>query len=156
MAFSVLITNTFLQIGSGGEIKIIYMKKILLLVFASCIYTYSNAQRHTSNDDKLDKEVLKVNVIGPAMASLEMMKELNLSQEQFEKVVLINQSRYEQLLKSETQYLENDLQRSKTMYVINLEADKALSSLLDPSQLRLFFELESLSQGRFMSGNSEE
>ncbi len=133
-----------------------YMRKIILLVLACCIYTYSNAQRHTTKDDKLDKEVLRVTIGGDEMLTLEMQKELNLTHEQYEQVKIVNQFRYNQLIEAEEIYKDNDLQRSKTAYLINMEADKAMSALLDQSQLRIFLELENSSQGRLMSGKSEE
>ncbi len=132
------------------------MRKIILLVLACCIYTYSNAQRHTTKDDKLDKEVLRVTIGGDEMLTLEMQKELNLTHEQYEQVKIVNQFRYNQLIEAEEIYKDNDLQRSKTAYLINMEADKAMSALLDQSQLRIFLELENSSQGRLMSGKSEE
>ncbi len=132
------------------------MRKIILLVLACCIYTYSNAQRHTTKDDKLDKEVLRVTIGGDEMLTLEMQKELNLTHEQYEQVKIVNQFRYNQLIEAEEIYKDNDLQRSKTAYLINMEADKAMSALLDQKQLRIFLELENSSQGRLMSGKSEE
>lgn len=133
------------------------MKRIILLAFATCLCTFANAQLLKLNEDAfLDSKVLEVQLDGPAMAALELQNELNLTKAQYEQVVQLNQKRYEQILAAEETYKEDALQRSKTIYAINMEADKALGALLDPKQMHLYLELEGLKQMRFVSDNSEE
>lgn len=133
------------------------MKRIILLVFATCWCTIASAQLLKLNEDAvLDSKVLEVQLDGPAMAALELQNELNLTKAQYEQVVLLNQMRYKQILAAEEAYREDALLRSKTIYAIHMETDKALGALLDPKQKRLYLELEGLQQMRFVSDNSEK
>lgn len=132
------------------------MKRIILLALAASFCTFANAQRNKLKDDALDKMVLEVTIEGPAMAALDMQQELELTQEQYEQVVQLNQKRYDQISEAEELYKEDALQRSKSIYTINMEADKALGALLDPRQLRLYLELEGRHQMRYVSDNAEE
>ena len=135
---------------------IINMKRILLVALAFSFCSFANAQRHKGKDDALDKRVLEVSVEGPAMATLDLQQELNLTPQQLEQVVQLNQKRYEQILAAEEQYKEDALLLSKSVYTINVETDKLLGALLDVRQLRLFLEMDGRQQLRFVSDNADE
>ena len=129
---------------------------ILLVALAFSFCSFANAQRHKGKDDALDKRVLEVSVEGPAMATLDLQQELNLTPQQLEQVVQLNQKRYEQILAAEEQYKEDALLLSKSVYTINVETDKLLGALLDVRQLRLFLEMDGRQQLRFVSDNADE
>ncbi|MEJ8801943.1 hypothetical protein [Pontibacter sp. H249] len=132
------------------------MRRIILLVLATGICTFANAQRLKLKEGALDKLVLQVSLEGPTLAAVELQKELDLTQEQYYQVMQLNQQRYEQIIKVEEVHKEDALVRSKSIYTINMEADKALSSVLDPRQLRLFLELEGRQDLRLVSEHAEE
>ncbi|WP_299821570.1 hypothetical protein [uncultured Pontibacter sp.] len=132
------------------------MKRIILLVLTSTICTVASAQLHRGADDALDKHVLAITVEGPALAAMDLQRELNLSQEQYEQVMELNRKRFEQVYEAEQAYSNDAQLLSKTIYTINLETNKALSTMLDPMQQRLYMELEGNQQVQFISDNGEE
>jgi len=111
--------------------------------------TFSQGLHKT--DDRLDKQVLAMNLNGPAMSTVEMQRELLLNDEQFAQVTQMNQVRYEQLEKAEIAFAQDPIQCSKMMRDINLENDKALRHVLTQEQLRHFLELEGRQNARFVS-----
>ncbi|MFD2512598.1 hypothetical protein ACFSRY_01855 [Pontibacter locisalis] len=132
------------------------MKKHILSVFALLlIVTVSNAQRMKVTDEPLDKVVLSVNLNGATMANLELQKELKLDEEQFKQVQLLNEKRYQQIQEADLEFKDNAIQRSKAIYSINLEIDKALSLMLQPEQLRVYLELEGRENNRFATEQEE-
>ncbi|MBC5991451.1 hypothetical protein [Pontibacter cellulosilyticus] len=132
------------------------MKRILLLAFAIGMCTTASAQLIKINEDAyLDKKVLEVKVEGADMIAMDLQNELNLSKEQYEQVVQLNQMRFKQIEEAEKTHQQDELLRSKTIYAINLETDKALGALLDPKQMRLYLEMES-KQTRFVSDNAKD
>ncbi|MBF9254761.1 hypothetical protein I2I11_15760 [Pontibacter sp. 172403-2] len=131
------------------------MKKIILTT-AICltqIATFSQGLHVT--DDKLDKQVLAVSLNGPAMATVEMQKELLLDDAQYVQVTQLNQDRYEQLEKAADTFAQDPIQRSRAMRDINLENDKALRQVLTQTQLRYFLELEGRQNARFVTENDK-
>lgn len=131
------------------------MKRILLLAFAIGMCTAANAQLIKINEDAfLDKKVLEVKVEGADMIAMDLQNELHLTKEQYEQVVQLNQKRFKQIEEAEKAQ-QDELLRSKTIYAINLETDKALGALLDPKQMRLYLELENR-QARFVSDNAKD
>lgn len=132
------------------------MKKHILSVFALLlIVTVSNAQRMKVTDEPLDKVVLSVNLNGATMANLELQKELKLDEEQFKQVQLLNEKRYQQIQEADLEFKDNAIQRSKAIYSINLEIDKALGLMLQPEQLRVYLELEGRENNRFATEQEE-
>lgn len=115
------------------------MKSLLLILVLGLLTTTGFAQRITKADDALDKKVLAMEVEGPALLTLEMTRELNLSEAQQKEVQLLNQQRYEQLYASELTELD---MRMLAVQRVHLNNDKALMKILNPDQVRKFLELE--------------
>ena len=106
------------------------------------VVSISYAQRMKVTDEPLDEILLAVTLDGPAMATMELQKELNLNIDQVKQVQLLNKKRYEQIDEADQTFKGNAIQRSKAIYSIHMEADKALEQVLKPEQLRVFMELE--------------
>ena len=121
------------------------MKKALLIIIFTAVSSAGYAQAMKVTDDRLDKEVLAVEMNGPTMANLEMTQELNLSEEQLNKVKLVNEQRFAQLLEAERTYAGNDALRSSSKRAIHVQYDQKLKDVLNEQQMRHFLELE----GRF-------
>ncbi|WP_439882359.1 hypothetical protein ACSX1A_04165 [Pontibacter sp. MBLB2868] len=127
------------------------MKKIILLLFAVSLSTLSQAQRMKVTDEPLDTHVLAMNLDGPAMATKELLKELNLDEQQYRQVQLLNDKRYQQMEEADILYKDNAIQRSKAIYAINQEIDKAVTLMLKPEQMRLYLKLENRQSDRYAS-----
>lgn len=102
----------------------------------------SYAQRLHVTDDALDIAVLSMEVDGPAMASMEMRQELNLTEEQYTQVAQLNQSRYQQLQQAEVTFAHDPSMRNREFINIHSKNDKELKAVLTPQQLREYQELE--------------
>ncbi|WP_242919429.1 hypothetical protein [Pontibacter liquoris] len=131
------------------------MRKIILLTAACFGVLASYAQGLHETDEKLDKQVLALNLDGPAMATVEMQKELLLDQRQAEQVARMNQTRYAQLQQAELTFAKDPIQRAKLMRSINLENDKALKQVLTQQQLHQFLELEGRQNVSYVSENDK-
>lgn len=115
------------------------MKIYTLILALSLIATTAFSQRIAKGDDSLDKKVLAVDVAGPALLTLEMAKELQLTLPQLKEVEELNKQRYEQLQASE---LTADLRHDVALQKVHLQNDKALKQVLTSDQLKRFLELE--------------
>lgn len=102
----------------------------------------SYAQRLHPTDDALDVVVLSMELDGPAMASMEMKQELNLTEEQYNEVAQLNNARYIQLQQAEASFSNDPLSRSREFRSIQLKNDQNLRSVLTPKQLREYQRLE--------------
>ena len=124
-----------------------YILLILLVVFGSASY----AQRLSLNEDELDLAVLSMNLDGPAMASLEMKQELNLTDAQFAQVQKLNAERFAQLENAETSNLNSYGAKNKKFRTINLQNDRGLETVLTEQQLKQYRELEGRFNMQFLS-----
>ncbi|MEJ8755427.1 hypothetical protein WG947_00345 [Pontibacter sp. H259] len=114
--------------------------KIYTFIFAFLLITTAGfSQRITRGDDSLDKKVLAVDVAGPALLTLEMVRELNLTEPQQKEVEELNQQRYQQLMQTDqVAQVSRDMVQQK----VHQQNDKALKTILSPEQLKRFLELE--------------
>ncbi|MFD1188620.1 hypothetical protein, partial [Pontibacter rugosus] len=124
-----------------------YILIVLLLVFGSASY----AQRLSLNEDELDLVVLSMNLDGPAMASLEMKQELNLTDAQFAQVQKLNAERFAQLENAEASNLNSYGAKNKKFRTINLQNDRGLETVLTEQQLKQYRELEGRFNMQFLS-----
>ncbi|TPE42531.1 hypothetical protein [Pontibacter mangrovi] len=118
------------------------MKKHVLLLAMMLLGATTFAQRTHKADDGLDAVVLSVELDGPAMASMEMKRELNLSEEQYVVVAQLNESRYAQLREAEQSFAANPAQRTQEFRHIHLKTDENLKNVLTPEQLQNYQALE--------------
>lgn len=132
------------------------MKRLILIVFALFVMTVSHAQRMKVTDEPLDHAVLAISMDGTAMANLELKKELNLNDEQYKQVQFLNEKRYQRIKEADNAYKGNSIQRSKAIYSIHMETDKALGQMLDPDQLRKLQELDGRHNTRYATEEQEE
>ncbi len=109
------------------------MKSLLFILAFLLTTTAGFSQRITRGDDGLDKKVLSVEVSGPELLTLEMVKELQLTEPQQQEVKALNEQRYLQLQQTAQ---ATELQK------IHLQNDKALTRILTSEQFRRFMELE--------------
>ncbi|WP_347159047.1 hypothetical protein [Pontibacter chitinilyticus] len=130
------------------------MKKIILLTTVWLLGTLTYAQNLHVTDDSLDKQVLALSMDGPAMATLEMQQELQLTNQQLEQVTRLNQERYAQLQQAERSFAD-PVERAKQVRTIYLDSDKALHQVLTPAQLHQFLELEGRQNIHFVSENDK-
>ncbi|HEY4650700.1 MAG TPA: hypothetical protein VIG72_04765 [Pontibacter sp.] len=115
------------------------MKLFILILTASLVTTTGFSQRFTKSDDSLDKKVLAVEVTGPSLLTLEMARELQLTEPQQKEVQQLNEQHYEQLQVTQ-QNTEPD--KYLALQKVHLQHDKALSKVLSAAQLQRFLELE--------------
>ena len=115
------------------------MKIYTIILALSLISTAGFSQRITKGDDSLDKKVLAVDVAGPALLTLEMVKELQLTLPQQQEVEELNKLRYEQLQASEQ---TTNFRHDVALQQVHLQNDKALKQVLTSDQLKRFLELE--------------
>lgn len=132
------------------------MKKVILTTVICLMQIATFSQGLHVTDDRLDKQVLAINLNGPAMSTVEMQRELLLNDAQYTQVTQMNQARYEQLEKAEISFAQDPIQRSRAMRDINLENDKALRQVLTQEQLHHFLELEGRQNARFVSENDKQ
>lgn len=116
------------------------MKIHILTLAIGLITTAGFAQRITKGDDSLDKKVLDVQVTGPALLTLEMERELQLTIPQRVEVKQLNEQRYQQLLETEKAAVAGP--NDKIIQKVHLQNDKALTKVLSSEQFRRFLELE--------------
>lgn len=131
------------------------MKKSLLILVMVLIGSASYAQRSNSSDDALDLVVLSMELDGPAMASVEMKQELNLTEKQFNEVTKLNQSRYQELQQSETSFSKNPVSRSNEFRNIQLKNDENLKGVLSAKQLREYQKLEGRLDSQLITEHGE-
>ncbi len=115
----------------------------------------SYAQRLHTTDDGLDLVVLSMELDGAAMASMEMKQELSLTEEQFDQVAQLNNSRYQQLQQAEASFSNDPLSRSREFRNIQLKNDLSLKSMLTPKQLRDYQRLEGRLDMQLITENEE-
>ncbi|WP_266205223.1 hypothetical protein [Pontibacter kalidii] len=131
------------------------MKKSLLILVMVLIGSASYAQRLHTTDDGLDLVVLSMELDGAAMASMEMKQELSLTEEQFDQVAQLNNSRYQQLQQAEASFSNDPLSRSREFRNIQLKNDLSLKSMLTPKQLRDYQRLEGRLDMQLITENEE-
>ncbi|MBC5773264.1 hypothetical protein H8S95_04240 [Pontibacter sp. KCTC 32443] len=124
------------------------MKIYTLILVLALISTTGFSQRYTKGDDSLDKKVLAVEVTGPALLTMEMIKELQLTVPQQKEVEELNQQRYQQLMETE---LTAEARRDLVLQKVHLQNDKALKQVLSSEQLRRFLELEGRQNAEYLS-----
>jgi len=124
------------------------MKIYTFILALTLITTAGFAQRFTKGDDSLDKKVLAVNVAGPELLTLEMVRELNLTEPQQKEVEELNQQRYQQLQQT-TQTAQAS--RDVVLQKVHIQNDKALKTILSPEQLKRFLELEGRQHAEHLS-----
>lgn len=132
------------------------MKKLLLFGFLWFTYSAASAQHIRVTDDGLDLVVLSIDLDGPAMANLEMKQELDLTDEQYAQVELLNNSRYEQLQHAEASYAHDSMLRSKEVKDIHQRNDLSLRQVLSENQLKAYQQLEGRYLSQFISENEGE
>ncbi|WP_162426224.1 hypothetical protein [Pontibacter pudoricolor] len=125
------------------------MKTYILTLALGLITTAGFAQRITKGDDGLDKKVLEVQVTGPALLTLEMERELQLTAQQQQEVKQLNELRYQQLL--ETEKTATAVSNDQMIQKVHLQNDKALTKVLSSEQLRRFLELEGRQHAQHLS-----
>ncbi|MFD2245073.1 hypothetical protein [Pontibacter ruber] len=131
------------------------MKKVILSI-VSCLFVLGvQAQSSKVTDDKLDKLVLASNLTGAEMISLEMKQELNLTEEQYKQIELLNKQRYEKLMEVEATYAHSPSERTRKFRDVHLQNDKALTGVLSEQQLKQYLELEGRQNVRYISTNDE-
>ncbi|OKL39569.1 hypothetical protein [Pontibacter flavimaris] len=131
------------------------MKKSLLVLVMMLIGSASYAQGLHPTDEGLDLVVLSMELDGAAMASMEMKQELSLTEEQFDQVAQLNNSRYQQLQQAESSFTNDSFSRSKEFRSIQLENDRNLKSVLTPRQLREYQRLEGRLNLQLLTENEE-
>ncbi|MCX2741490.1 hypothetical protein [Pontibacter anaerobius] len=131
------------------------MKKSLLILVLVLIGATSYAQRLHPTDDALDMVVLSMEVDGPTMASMEMKEELSLTEQQFNKVTQLNNSRYQQLQQAEASFSTDPQSRSKELRNIQLKNDRNLIGVLTQKQLREYQKLEGRLDSQLITENEE-
>jgi hypothetical protein len=125
------------------------MKTYILTLALGLITTAGFTQRITKGDDGLDKKVLEVQVTGPALLTLEMERELQLTAQQQQEVKQLNELRYQQLL--ETEKTASAVSSDQMIQKVHLQNDKALTKVLSSEQLRRFLELEGRQHAQHLS-----
>ncbi|MER2998228.1 hypothetical protein [Pontibacter populi] len=125
------------------------MKIYILTLALGLLTTAGFAQRITKGDEGLDKKVLEVQVTGPALLTLEMERELQLTAPQREEVKQLNEQRYQQLL--ETEKTATAGATDKLIQKVHLQNDKALTRVLSSEQFRKFLELEGRQHAQHLS-----
>lgn len=125
------------------------MKIYILTLALGLLTTAGFAQRITKGDEGLDKKVLEVQVTGPALLTLEMERELQLTAPQREEVKQLNEQRYQQLL--ETEKTATMGATDKLIQKVHLQNDKALTRVLSSEQFRKFLELEGRQHAQHLS-----
>ena len=133
------------------------MKRIFTILVCVLVLGAAKVQAQLirETDERLDKLVLAVEVTGPQMLSLEMKQELKLSPEQYARIEALSEQHYRQLADAEFN-LTDPLLKQRKFRDISLELDKALSTILNEQQLKLFLELEGRQNVSFLSGAEEE
>lgn len=115
-----------------------------------------HAQRQQSGDNGLDEMVLAVNIAGPAMASLEMKQELELTEAQYAEVEALNAARHARMEKVEQELAVDPEAREQELKAIEKETQYRLQSILSEQQLRQLLLLEGRQEVQFITGNEEQ
>lgn len=139
MLFSVEEASNISCSSQAFTISLYFMKIYILTLALGLITVTGFSQRITKGDDSLDKKVLAVDVTGPALLTLEMARELQLTQTQQQEVMQLNEQRYKQLLETEQTAMNGG---DGNVQKVHLQNDRALTKILTAEQLRRFLELE--------------
>ncbi|PRY11926.1 hypothetical protein CLV24_10951 [Pontibacter ummariensis] len=118
------------------------MLKFLLLSLGTLFCTAGHAQHLKVADDGLDRQVLAVSLDGPAMATLEMSRELNLTEQQYAEVERINQQRYQKLAEAENTYATDPILQSRAYRMLAFESSELLKHILSERQMQHLNQLK--------------
>ncbi|WP_114781333.1 hypothetical protein [Botryobacter ruber] len=130
--------------------------KHIKLFFALSIVTFNSyGQSLEFTDRVLDKMVLELNLTGSEMVTKEMHQELQLTPEQYETVELVNNKRFQQILKAEEKYAGEPALLEKSYKEINTNSVKVLSSVLTEEQLKQFIKLAGPNEKKYFSINQD-
>ncbi len=94
------------------------------------------------SDDGLDQVVLSFDLTGPAMATIEMKQELQLTEEQYAHIERLNAERFTKLEIAEASFARNPDKRASEVKSIHLQSDRSLQAILTEQQLRQYQVLE--------------